>query len=385
MPVRLVQCRLVCSVLVAYLCFATPFVAALTVTGYLADNYCWDLNPEHRAIDAANLETEPQFHTRHCLIDVAVCVNSGYAILTEDSTTGKYLRTYKLDNTGNANAQAFLRRTTLINNLIVNATGTDDGNGNLVGATVVENANAAGGQAQRPAPVVLWLHVLCMVPAWGGLLPWGVLLANRMRTFHGAKEAAWFRMHQRIQILGWALQLVGFAMAIAYAQYYSAHFKSLHTYIGLAVVCLGTLQPLNAAVRPHIPDDGWPDGKKSTARILWEFVHKGSGYLAVVLGSVNIIIGLSLAAKYNFETALVVVGATLVVLGVGSATLFAILTWCDKEETNILAQWCVGLHGERLEAVEETEIQVAATAVSQTEADTGGEEGFHEMVEASPR
>lgn len=154
------------------------------------------------------------------------------------------------------------------------------------------------------------------------LLPWGVVLANRMRSVPQAKGGAWFRMHKYLQSTGWFLQIVGFIFAVVYAEVYADHFTQNHTYIGMTVVAIGTLQPLNALFRAHPPTGGWPHGKKPAKRVVWELVHKGLGWVAVILGIVNIALGLELAEKKGYSLAIVGVGAAFTAIALIPAALF---------------------------------------------------------------
>merc|ERR1711862_539277 len=92
----------------------------------------------------------------------------------------------------------------------------------------------------------------------------------------------WFAGHRILQSVGVVLQLMGFFFALLWKK--AAHFKLPHEILGLVMVILGTLQPVNAQLRnlsfvghPH------PDGTRSPLRKAWEVLHKGSGYIAVVM------------------------------------------------------------------------------------------------------
>lgn len=73
-------------------------------TGYVVDNYCWNL-PNHRGIDGSQLGTAPETHILHCLWQVPACKEQGYVILEKlasaapDGST--YGPKYQLDATGN--------------------------------------------------------------------------------------------------------------------------------------------------------------------------------------------------------------------------------------------------------------------------------------------
>ena len=133
---------------------AAAAAAATTVelTGYLVDLYCWD-KPNHMAIDGANLGTEPEKHTVHCLRDVQACIDGGYALLEKKAGSASYSLKYKLDATGNANIILRLIKTTpSIANFQVTATGTASADGlTLNGATFVEYTSSSPPPAKTPS------------------------------------------------------------------------------------------------------------------------------------------------------------------------------------------------------------------------------------------
>ena len=119
-------------------CKAAAAAGTVTHTGYLVDLYCWD-KPNHMAIDGANLGTEPEQHTVHCLRDVQRCIDGGYALLEKKAGATSYSLKYKLDATGNANILKLIKTTKSIANFQVTATGTASADGlTLNGATFVE-------------------------------------------------------------------------------------------------------------------------------------------------------------------------------------------------------------------------------------------------------
>lgn len=162
----------------------------------------------------------------------------------------------------------------------------------------------------------LWIHLLMMAPAWGMLLPLGVAMANRLKLVDGAPEGAWFKVHRTVQVIGWLLQLIGFVFALVHSSKYSKHMSHPHSILGLAIVIIGTLQPLNAALRPHPPQGGWPNGQKPTGRVAFEAVHKGLGWAAVVLGMLNVILGAMLARKLDYEASVWAVPLTIGCIGI---------------------------------------------------------------------
>jgi hypothetical protein len=153
----------------------------------------------------------------------------------------------------------------------------------------------------RKIEAVLLLHSGFMIIAWGFLLPFGVSVANRGRWVEFAPAGSWFKVHKTVQYSGWLLQLIGAACAICYCQKYSSHFATKHAWIGSFVVMVGTLQPLNAFFRPHPPFGGWPRNEKPTKRVLFEIFHKAGGWIAVIVGMVNVYLGIVLADEKQYE------------------------------------------------------------------------------------
>jgi hypothetical protein len=76
--------------------------------------------------------------------------------------------------------------------------------------------------------------------------------------------------------------------AIALKNFHVFDFKGFNSYkhgvFGMVTMSLGLLQPINAILRPHFD----PDSPKTTLRIVWEYIHKGSGYAALLLAVVTI-------------------------------------------------------------------------------------------------
>jgi hypothetical protein len=154
------------------------------------------------------------------------------------------------------------------------------------------------------APVKI-AHGVLMAVSWGIALPIGVIIAR----FYRHKEpttgpfAWWFIRHQIFQYSGVIMSLTGFGLAL-YMKWQTSHFDSVHAKLGLTVMIVGCLQPLNALVRPK------PNTPK---RPLWNFFHKNLGYVAVILAIPTIFLGLSkIGAPSGYRTAYSVVMAVLV-------------------------------------------------------------------------
>jgi len=136
-------------------------------------------------------------------------------------------------------------------------------------------------------PVGLIFHAIFMALGWGVLLPGGMLIARFGKTRF--PEGQWFAIHKKMQIAGLFLAFIGIILAFSYG----SGTKYAHMSIGIIVMILGFSQPLNAFFRPHPPKDE----PKSQARIYWEYLHKGSGYMSIFLGLVNICVGIYVVTR----------------------------------------------------------------------------------------
>eukprot|EP01083_Nonionella_stella_P127836 387238_1 len=67
--------------------------------------------------------------------------------------------------------------------------------------------------------------------------------------------------------------------------------------MGLIVTLLCILQPINAYFRVHPPSDGWENGIKPNNRIIWEYLHRGTGYIAWILAIITAYLGLKIFGK----------------------------------------------------------------------------------------
>lgn len=89
--------------------FAPLGVFGASVGGYIVDIYCWD-KPGHIALDRARLQTQPEDHTIHCLVDIQECMCSGYGLLVNVGTPSEpnFQLKYKFDKVGNELTLDFL-------------------------------------------------------------------------------------------------------------------------------------------------------------------------------------------------------------------------------------------------------------------------------------
>jgi len=96
--------------------------ATETLTGFLVDVYCWQLDSFPFAIDGADLVNAPEAHSIHCMRDVAQCRANGFGILVQQQD-GTYNLEYAFDDAGNEAILKFLDETTLIDDVRITVTG----------------------------------------------------------------------------------------------------------------------------------------------------------------------------------------------------------------------------------------------------------------------
>jgi hypothetical protein len=92
----------------------------------------------HIGIDGSKLGTNPGSHSTHCMRDIPECIDGGYIIL-EPKVNGAFTfdLKYRFDSAGNDMMLSILKTTTKVNNLIVDVSGYDLGNGYLGVSTMV--------------------------------------------------------------------------------------------------------------------------------------------------------------------------------------------------------------------------------------------------------
>jgi len=143
-------------------------------------------------------------------------------------------------------------------------------------------SGAPGESKYLMLPTWLIIHIVCMVLGWLILLPMGITIAAVGRNLNIVdKCGGWFKCHWILNSSGLFIAFVG---ALAAMTSLPTHFDSVHKIIGLIVMILAILQPLNAFVRPS-------HGEKTQKRALWEMLHKNVGRLLGIGAFINIILG----------------------------------------------------------------------------------------------
>eukprot|EP01063_Lacrimia_lanifica_P039071 TRINITY_DN8479_c0_g4_i1.p1 TRINITY_DN8479_c0_g4~~TRINITY_DN8479_c0_g4_i1.p1 ORF type:complete len:392 (+),score=54.16 TRINITY_DN8479_c0_g4_i1:123-1178(+) len=313
----------------------------ICTVGYVMDTYCINRG---RLLDRDTLATLdfPEEHTVHCLVDIGNCRNSEYEILTPnpDAATGgpQYCRAFRMDGEGQRRVVTHARSIGRCSSC-TNSSGDGlkdkgynatikgvivDGDASPVRIRVTEVLSAeagCGGAATVPTQLncdsgahrpYMVAHGVLMALSWGLLLPAGVFTARLLKH---RPDALWFRVHRVMQPVGLCVALAGFVIALTQFDVFVASGRKsslAHGAIGITVMVLGLLQPLNAVIRPHAPAAG---EAKPAKRLVWEVVHKGSGWVAVVLGFLNVIIGTTVIPRdypMRFQITIGVFAAVLI-------------------------------------------------------------------------
>jgi hypothetical protein len=177
---------------------------------------------------------------------------------------------------------------------------------------------------------VAW-HGRLMVIAWVILLPLGALVARyfkvtpRQRWPHQLDNTFWWRSHLYLQYTGVAIMTAAFLIAVSHADLRHSQ-APLHGLIGWAVVCLGWGQLAGGLLRgskggPQMGSDGTAIAvvagdhyQMTSRRVIFEYVHKVGGYLAIALATADVALGLHASHAQPWIVALVVMAWVAVLL-----------------------------------------------------------------------
>merc|ERR1712038_1989326 len=138
---------------------------------------------------------------------------------------------------------------------------------------IIESDGSNGGGGGRGGKKLSFnnkviIHGSLMLIGWGFLLPLGAIVAKFGK--HRA-DAWWFKLHRTIQpvglliaIISWIYALMNFSALRAKG---SGTLHYPHAVCGIVTMLIGSLQPLNALVRPHPAQEG---EEKKMIRLVWE-------------------------------------------------------------------------------------------------------------------
>jgi hypothetical protein len=337
------------SALLAALCLskatgAVEVGSAICVEGYVMDLFCIDRGT---LLDNSRVTTliGPEQHSVHCLVDVASCIRTPYELLLPPLDGERlWARGWRLDDAtkervlvlardggrcstcdegygnpddltrglhvaidarvldmGSSTVPATISGVNIVisqaDQLFCGSGKTADDEGNII--EVDGNNTSSGGffsgttTAKPPTRITTsgsnleqkyYAHGSLMLIGWGWLLPSGTLFA---RFFKHRPNSLWFKIHRVLQSVGLFLSIVGWIIALRNFNVFEdrGYDSYRHGVLGMVTMTLGCLQPLNAILRPHPTKEG---EEKTTARLVWELLHKSTGYIAVLLAVVTI-------------------------------------------------------------------------------------------------
>ena len=290
---------------------------SICLEGFIMDVYCIERgtlfdNPSVKSL------VNPEKHSYHCLVDVSQCTTSGYEVLMDPAEgSDVYTRGIHLDDEGNEQVMALARATGAPGfcstctgpestspsrgfRATVNGTITslgDESTPVTIKTVSVEDSSVGCGDFIFVPPNIvtkagglntkIFLHGSLMIISWGWMLPSGVIIA---KLFKHRPNGLWFKIHRVVQPLGLLIATVAWIIALVNFDVFSSTGGKAyyHGVLGITVMTIGLIQPINAFVRPHPPLPGDPT---TTSRLVWEIVHQSLGYFASLLAVMTIFLG----------------------------------------------------------------------------------------------
>jgi cytochrome b561 len=146
----------------------------------------------------------------------------------------------------------------------------------------------------------VFMHALLMIGAWLYLIPSGILVA----TFKGLFGPAWVQLHMPIQVMGVLAMLCGVLVISTSLNSVNAdHLNSektdfgVHTYLGVMALCIAGFQIFLGVTRPHKPA---PNEEKPFVRLAFEVLHRGIGFIAVLVALLCVLSGIDHADSFSY-------------------------------------------------------------------------------------
>lgn len=297
----------------------------ICTTGYIMDSYCIDLGTlfDNRGVFPLSKDGV-QKHSVHCLIDVPDCIASPWEIIQDISgDQTKYGRVFRaqdnqllIDNAkifaGCEASGAAPCKSSQVRGYNAAVTGevVDLGRPGIPATLkVTEVGDYTSGcptdgsvitdfevpklitESGRLVKIYI-LHGILMILAWAVVLPMGAFLANVLkRRKKSDSDSTWFQYHKYFQIAGLLIATTSFIIILVHSTAIDdtpGTRSHSHASLGVATMTLGFFQPFNAFLRPHPPKEG---ERKSSLRFVWELLHKGLGYSALIMAVITIVFG----------------------------------------------------------------------------------------------
>lgn len=335
--------------------------------GYIMDFFCINRG---RLLDSGLVTLEqPDKHSVHCLVDVGSCINSPFEVLIDPlEGSSMYSRGFRLTESSKTKMvdlaqsvgscstcvdgyrsglrqgfRAVMKATVLDLSLTSDAppmieimemtdsssmSATDLCKTQFNMTNIVDDLGAdstlftVGVESNLRDMQVA--HASLMLASWGFLLPLGAMIA---RFFKYRPNGSWYNIHRTCQVGGLVLAVIGWMIALRNFDVFAdiGYNNYRHGVCGMATMVLGLLQPLNALIRPHAPKEG---ETRTTMRLVWEVIHKGSGYMTLLLAAATIILGTTVLPDSNDQTSFQIAYGALV------AILVCVVGWMlfDKRQ-----------------------------------------------------
>ncbi|KAJ3678184.1 hypothetical protein LUZ60_001987 [Juncus effusus] len=150
---------------------------------------------------------------------------------------------------------------------------------------------------------------------WGILVPIGIIMARYFKHH----DPFWFYAHISIQGVGFVFGLIGILIGFSLDDT-GASNEGVHGGIGIAILVFGVLQVKAFFIRPN---------KSSKIRRYWNWYHHNIGRIALILGIVNIFLGLNLANESTVWT--LFYGIFVAIWGLSCIFLEIKLWWANRD------------------------------------------------------